>query len=216
MIQKNKLLKILVVIIVEVIAIAGLSVFFIMNSENLSMTSLKINEEESFKSSLKPLSFNLNNLPEGYKVTGEDKFSYDGEEAGVEEYYYITFEYSGPEPEKYANISLILERYNTSDTASAGFDDTKEFYFYLFRNITEIPVKIGDQSFIAIINTSDVSDVWPDLLDEANLNIPVIENIAIAFRISNIDCSIEGRGDNFIFIFKLAKIVEQRINGSII
>jgi hypothetical protein len=213
MIQKNKLLKILVVIIVEVIAIAGLSVFFIINPENLSVTSLKINEEESFKSSLKPLSFTLNNLPEGYKVTGEDKFSYDREEAWVEEYYYMTFEYSGSEPEKYANISLILERYNTSDTAASEFNDTKEFYFYLFHNITEIPVKIGDQSFIAIINTSDV---WPDLLDEANLNIPVIENIAIAFRISNIDCSIEGRGDNFIFIFKLAKIVEQRINDSII
>jgi len=197
--QKEKLLQILVVCIVT--ATVCTSLFFtMMNEIEFSTTSLKIDSSKLDAIDLKSLALTLEDLPEGYEFDAEGNASDDEEEAS-----YIKFVYNGTEPEKYASLTVFLFKSIQSDQIINRVEHEKEVFYYEFYNVTEISREIGEENFIAVVDTSDSwKNFAPGMITD------------ITFKVSKIFCSIVWQSDdNFDFIFDLAKTIEQRIYDNI-
>jgi len=209
--HKKQFFKIGIAVVV-IVALAGVSAVFMKNGHDLKSASLGKDDMEINALKLKDLSLNLDDLIQGYDVYNEyTEIDYAGDDyvdadyMGEEYTYYVFFEYSGLEPECYTDISLTIEKCDSSDIATKRLNDSKEFFSLSVFNATEIDEKIGEECFIV---QKFASYHWKNSTSRLETSI--------LFKISDYFCVMDwGQWNNFDYLFGLAKIMEKKIYDEI-
>ena len=197
--NKIKFVKI-VLVIFFLVALESILVIILLNGPGPDLVSTSLEKDRIEYNALKDINLKLDDLVEGYELDHNNTFSDE-----VEEIYYAKYFYNGSDQKNYTNINICLYKPHEEEAMVdrvASVEEMLDIYYEMYNHIyEEIPIKIGDESYIATI---DFTNSTKDSIT------PGISTL-IAFNVGDVTCHLNWGSENFDYIFDLAKIVEQRI-----